>query len=166
MTTGGKYSTSRMLEDYLDKIYIPLCNLHNKYYKQLDDVNDFAKWKKSASERWNQIEITQERNIDNVKMNAGDVIEVGCTVKLPNFDPDNVSVQVYYGQIMDTGIVKSVYITEMKRVEENREDNTYKYLANIKLTTGGNFGYTFRAMPKHDMLLDSENMNLIKWMTR
>ena len=166
MTTGGKYSTSRMLEDYLDKIYIPLCNLHNKYYKQLDDVNDFAKWKKTASERWNQIEITQERNIDNVKMNAGDVIEVGCTVKLPNFDPDNVSVQVYYGQIMDTGIVKSVYITEMKRVEENREDNTYKYLANIKLTTGGNFGYTFRAMPKHDMLLDSENMNLIKWMTR
>ena len=36
----------------------------------------------------------------------------------------------------------------------------------IELTTGGNFGYTFRVIPKHEMLLDSENMNLVKWMTR
>ena len=166
ITTGGKYSTSRMLIDYMEKIYMPLCDMHNKHFKQLDDVNDFAKWKKAAKERWNEIEITQDSNIDNVKMNAGDVIEVRCKVQLPNFDPDNVSVQVYYGQIMDTGIVNSVFVTEMKRVEENREENVYGYAAKIKLTTGGNFGYTFRAMPKHEMLLDSENMNLIKWMTK
>ena len=55
---------------------------------------------------------------------------------------------------------------EMKRVEEDREENVYKYSAKIKLITGGNFGYTFRVMPKHEMLLDSENMNLVKWMTK
>ena len=54
----------------------------------------------------------------------------------------------------------------MKRVEEDREENVYKYSAKIKLITGGNFGYTFRVMPKHEMLLDSENMNLVKWMTK
>ena len=166
ITTGGKYSTARMLIDYMEKIYMPLCDMHNKHFKQLDDVNDFAKWKKAAKERWQDIEITQESNIDNVKMNAGDVIEVGCKVQLPNFDPDNASVQVYYGQILDTGIVNNVCVTEMKRIEENREENTYKYAAKIKLTTGGNFGYTFRVIPKNDMLLDAENMNLIKWMTK
>ena len=98
-------------------------------------------------------------------MNAGDVIEVSCKVELPNFKPENVSVQVYYGQILDTGIVNNVCVTEMKKVEDNGE-NTYTYTAKIKLLTGGNFGYTFRAMPKHKMLLDSENMNLIKWMTK
>ena len=101
-----------------------------------------------------------------MKMNAGDVIEVRCKVQLPNFEPDNVSVQVYYGQIMDTGIVNSVFVTEMKRVEENRETNVYSYAAKIKLTTGGNFGYTFRAMPKHEMLLDSQNLNLVKWIEK
>ena len=36
----------------------------------------------------------------------------------------------------------------------------------IELTTGGNYGYTFRVMPKHEMLLDAENLNLVKWITK
>ena len=36
----------------------------------------------------------------------------------------------------------------------------------LELTTGGNYGYTFRVMPKHEMLLDSENLDLIKWITQ
>ena len=87
-------------------------------------------------------------------------------MQLPNFNPENVSVQVYYGQILDTGIVNNVCVTEMKQVEANDEEKVYTYSAKIKLTTGGNFGYTFRVIPKHEMLLDSENMNLVKWMTR
>ncbi len=31
MSTGGKYSTARMLVDYTEKLYMPLCNLTNKY---------------------------------------------------------------------------------------------------------------------------------------
>ncbi len=166
ITTGGKYSTSRMLVDYMERIYMPLCDMYNKNFKNLDNVNEFVKWKKSAKERWHEIEITQEDNVDNVKMNAGDIIEVKCKVRLPNFEPENVAVQVYYGQILDTGIVNNVCVTEMKKVDEDKEDNLYTYAAKIKLTTGGNFGYTFRVMPKNKMLLDSENMNLIKWMTR
>ena len=166
ITTGGKYSTSRMLVDYMERIYMPLCDMYNKNFKNLDNVNEFVKWKKSAKERWHEIEITQEDNVDNVKMNAGDIIEVKCKVRLPNFEPENVAVQVYYGQILDTGIVNNVCVTEMKKVDEDKEDNLYTYAAKIKLTTVGNFGYTFRVMPKNKMLLDSENMNLIKWMTR
>ena len=166
ITTGGKYSTSRMLVDYMERIYMPLCDMYNKNFKNLDNVNEFVKWKKSAKERWHEIEITQEDNVDNVKMNAGDIIEVKCKVRLPNFEPENVAVQVYYGQILDTGIVNNVCVTEMKKVDEDKEDNLYTYAEKIKLTTGGNFGYTFRVMPKNKMLLDSENMNLIKWMTR
>ena len=54
----------------------------------------------------------------------------------------------------------------MKRIAEDRENNKYKYEASIKLTTGGNFGYTFRVLPKHEMLLDSENLNLVKWLEK
>ena len=54
----------------------------------------------------------------------------------------------------------------MKKVAENKEEHKYNYEAVIDLKTGGNFGYTFRVMPKHEMLVDSENMNLIKWMTK
>ena len=166
MSTGGKYSTSRMLIDYVEQIYMPLCNLTNQKFDKIENVSAFTKWKKACRERWDKIEITQDYNVDNVKMNAGEVIEVACKVQLPNFDPEKVSVQVYYGQILDTGIVNNVCITEMQKAKEEEAENTYKYTAKIKLSTGGNFGYTFRVLPKNDMLLDEENMNLIKWMTR
>ena len=54
----------------------------------------------------------------------------------------------------------------MKKVDSKEESDKIKYETDIKLTTGGNFGYTFRVMPKHNMLIDSANMNLIKWMTK
>ena len=52
---------------------------------------------------------------------------------------------------------------EKKRNEE--ENKKYEYTTKIELKTGGNYGYTFRVMPKHEMLLDSENLNLVKWIT-
>ena len=166
ITTGGKYSTARMLVDYMEKLYMPLCDLYNNNFQDLNKIMEFFKWKKAVKERWNEIEISQEDNVNDVKLTAGDIIEVKCEVKLPNFDPNNVSVQVYYGQISDNGIVNNIYITEMTLKEENKDDNIYKYTANIRLLNGGNFGYTFRVMPKHEMLLDSENLNLVKWMTK
>ena len=49
----------------------------------------------------------------------------------------------------------------MERID--KDSNEYK--AKIELTTGGNYGYTFRIMPKHEMILDVQNLNLVKWIT-
>ena len=54
----------------------------------------------------------------------------------------------------------------MTMVNENDEEKEFYYSAKIELTTGGDYGYTFRVMPKSKMLLDSENLNLVKWVTK
>ena len=54
----------------------------------------------------------------------------------------------------------------MKLIESEEDYKRYHYSARIRLQTGGNYGYTFRVMPKHEMLLDSENLNLVKWIER
>ena len=166
ITTGGKFSTSRMLTDYVDKLYIPLCNLTNKYYNDLESVTKFNEWKKLVIERFNRIIITQENNIDNETIDAGKIIKVRCSVKLPNINPDNIQVEVYYGEITENGIVDNVTIIPMKLKESNEEAKTYLYEAQVELTTGGDYGYTFRVMPKHEMLLDAENLDLVKWIEK
>ena len=166
ITTGGRFSTSRMLVDYVDKLYMPLCNLTNKYYNDLENVTKYNEWKKMVTERFNKIKITQENNIDNETIDAGKTIKVKCSVKLPNISPENVQVEVYYGQIEDNGIVSNVTIIPMKLKETNEEDKTFIYEAQVELTTGGDYGYTFRVMPKHEMLLDAENLNLVKWIEK
>ena len=98
-------------------------------------------------------------------MDAGNNIDVKCEVQLPNIDVSNVMAQCYYGKILDNGIVENVSIIPMKLSSKNEENKTYEYTAKIELKTGGNYGYTFRVMPKHEMLLDSENLNLVKWIT-
>ena len=163
-TTGGKYSTSRMLIDYINDLYMPLCNLNKKYFQNLDNVMSYTEWKRIAKQNWQNIKITQDRNVDNGKFNAGSQITVNCEVELPNIDEKNVEVQVYFGQVLDNGTVRNVYTEEMNKVGE--EDRKKFYEATLDLTTGGNFGYTFRVMPKHDMLVDSENLDLVKWIEK
>ena len=161
ISTGGKYSTSRMVVDYVDNLYMPLCNLTNKYFSKLEEVTAYSAWKNETRNNWNDIKIYQMSNLDNITMDAGNNIEVSCAVKLPNISKDNIEVQVYYGKILDNGVVKSMAIIPMTLQEEAiNEDNTYLYKAKIELTTGGNYGYTFRVMPKHRMLLDSANLEI------
>ena len=44
-----------------------------------------------------------------------------------------------------------------------KEDKTYLYKGKIELSTGGNYGYTFRVVPKHEMLIESNDLDLVKW---
>ena len=166
MSTGGRFSTSRMLIDYTEKLYLPLCDLYNRYYSSLENVATYNLWKQELYNNWDDIKITQENNLDNITIDAGNNIEVKCKVELPNVLPDNVEVQVYYGKIEENGVVDDVTIIPMKMKSSDVENKIYEYIAKVNLKNGGNYGYTFRVMPKHEMLLDSANLNLVKWITK
>ena len=166
ISTGGNYSMARMITDYTNQLYMPLCNLTNNYFKNLETVTEYNKIKDDLYRNWNDIEITQNNNLDNISMDAGKNIEVSCTVKLPNINVENIEAQVYYGKILENGTIENISIIPMSLVEQNNEEKTYTYNAKIELKTGGNYGYTFRVMPKHEMLLDSANLNLVKWITK
>ena len=165
MTTGGKYSTSRMVVDYTNNLYMPLCRLNKQYYSNVDEVASFNNWKNELFTNWKDIKIAQVNNLDNITMDAGNNIEVACEVTLPNIDVNNVAVEAYYGKILDNGVIENVSTIPMTLEEEDSEHKKYCYKAKIELTTGGEYGYTFRVMPKHEMLLNSANLNLVKWVT-
>ena len=166
ITTGGKYSTARMLVDYTNQLYMPLCKLTQKYYEDVDNVAAFNSWKKDTYRDWKDIKITQVNNLDNITMDAGNNIEVACEVELPNINVENVTVEAYYGKILDNGVVENVSIIPMTLSDSDEEQKKYYFTAKIELTTGGNYGYTFRVMPKHEMLLEPANLDLIKWITK
>lgn len=115
---------------------------------------------------WKDIKIIQGNNLDNITMDAGNNIEVACEVQLPNIDVENVTVEAYYGKILENGIVENVSIIPMELQEVDEEHKKYYFTAKIELTSGGNYGYTFRVMPRHEMLLEPANLDLVKWITK
>ena len=124
-TTGGKYSTSRMVIDYINELYMPLCNLNKKHFQNLDEVMAFAEWKRKVKQNWQNIKITQDRNVDNAKFNAGSQITVNCEVEFPDIDENDAEVQVYFGQVQDNGTVKNVFTSEMKKIGEENGKSFY-----------------------------------------
>ena len=167
ISTGGKYSTSRMVIDYTNDYYMKLANLSHAHYENLDDVIEFTNWKKNLYANWKNIKISQSNNLDNITIDAGNQIEVHCKVELPEgIDADSIKTQVYYGKILDNGIMEEMQTIPMQLKDKDEEKRVYNYSAKITLKTGGNYGYTFRVMPQTDMLLDTTNLDLVQWVTR
>ena len=166
ISTGGRYSTSRMVCDYTDKLYMPLVELNKTYYTDLSTVANYAEWKSKMYINWDKIKIEQLNNLDNISIDAGNKIDVSCKVILPDILVDNIVVEVYAGKITDNGTIENITIIPMELTDKNEEAREYTFKAKLELTTGGNYGYTFRVMPKHEMLLDSENLDLVKWITK
>ena len=143
---------------------MPLCNLTKKYYNNLELVSEYNAWKHSIAANWKDIQIEQEQNnADNITLDAGSQIEVKCTVTLPNIDVKHIRTEVYYGKFLENGTVQDVKIIPMKLDHKDEDNKKYYYTAKIDLTSGGNYGYSFRVMPEHEMLLESENLDLVKW---
>ena len=166
ISNAGKYSTTRMLEDYIEQMYIPLCDLNKKYYRELENVFEFNEWKNVLTRNFDKIKITQsESNFNDITVDAGNNIEVGCEVKLPNalVSIDSINAQVFYGKIDENGVVDDVKIDDMDYVGE--EDGIHKFTAKIAMKTGGDYGYTFRVIPENDMIPNPMDLNLIKWVT-
>ena len=155
-----------MLCDYTNKLYMPLVELNKKYYTDLSNVASYNEWKDKMYINWDKIKIEQYNNLDNISIDAGNKIEVNCKVILPDISVENINVEVYAGRITDNGTIENITIMPMELIDSNDEAREYMYRAKLELTTGGNYGYTFRVMPKHEMLLDAENLDLIKWITQ
>ena len=167
ISTGGRYSTSRMVIEYTRDYYMELTKLYKNHYQNLEDVIDFSNWKRNMYANWKDIKITQNNNLDNITIDAGNQIEVHCIVKLPeNIDCNSIRAEVYYGKILENGIMEQIQTVPMNLIEKYNENRTYKYSAKIELKTGGNYGYTFRVMPQTDMMLNTANLDLIQWVTR
>ena len=67
----------------------------------VDNVAAYNSWKKDLFMNWKDIKITQVDNADNITIDAGNNIDVSCEVELPNIDVENITVEAYYGKILE-----------------------------------------------------------------
>lgn len=162
-TVGGVYNTSRMLCDYLNNLYIPQIRLANSSYANKEEVEQFSEWKNNLIANWNNVSISSSLIGNEVSINAGNSLELSCTVSLGNIPPESVSVEVYYGRFINGEKILNSAFKEMT-LANDLGNSTYEYKTSITIDNGGNYGYTFRILPNHDMLISKHDMSLVKWL--
>ena len=166
MSNAGRFSTARMVVDYTDKLYMPLSNLTQEKYSDVSNVEEFISWKDNMTKKWNKIKLEQLDNLEHTITSVGNEITVQCKVELDGISVDDIEVQLYYGKILSTGVIEEKEILKMDCISiekfEGTEKSVYEFEATIELNISGNYGYTFRVVPRTDMVLRQENLNLVK----
>ena len=164
-TVGGIYNTGRMLVDYLNKLYVPQMQRLHETHSDVAKVNDYLQWENALKSKWSLIKITPTAELDELSVNAGKNIKMACNVFLNGITPDDVTVEVYCGRLDETGKMTNSLYSEMK-VEKETGESEYRYSTDLCIDEGGNYGYTFRVLPKHHLLINKHDLSLCKWLTK
>lgn len=163
-TVGGVYNTGRMLVDYLNKLYIPQMDRILALKDHVDSVKEYLEWEQNVKSKWSMIKITPSSNLEELCVNAGNTLNMTCHVFLNGLQPSDVTVEVYCGRLDDTGKMINSLFTEMQ-VSQEDENSEYEYSTSLSIDEGGNYGYTFRVLPKHDLLIHKHDLSLCKWLS-
>ncbi len=161
-SVGGNYNTNRMLCDYLKKLYIPQAELITTKYDDVKRVEEFYNWKVAIENDWQKVSIFSSTINDEVAIKAGEKLDLTCNVSLGSIAPTSVACEVFYGKFSNGEKLVGSQYKEME-LSKDLGNGQYEYKTSIDIDNGGNYGYTFRVLPKHDMLINKQDMSLVKW---
>ncbi|MCO6473878.1 MAG: alpha-glucan family phosphorylase, partial [Melioribacteraceae bacterium] len=159
------YNTNRMVQQYTEKFYLKAYDnralLMNNEWKK---GKEFSDWKQRVISSWNTIKfinVSQEHSNGDLKI--GDEFVVNAEVNLGGLKPSDVMVQIYYGKIDDKDLAHVNKFTEMDTSGKLNKNGNYIYRGKIICENSGQFGYTLRMMPKHEVQVNQFDLGLIKW---
>ncbi|MGE5329636.1 MAG: alpha-glucan family phosphorylase [Deltaproteobacteria bacterium] len=169
VSVGKNFSTVRMLHDYTNKYYVPQIERTRRIIESNYEIpKSLADWKSYIDRDWSSVQITPSKNInffDESKINVGQVIETSATVYLGNINPDDVSVELYYGKVGENNVLENCIIKPMQ-LAEKIENGKYNYKGKIEIEDGGNYGYTFRVVPYNPNMINKHDTGMIKWVVK
>lgn len=175
MSLAAFFSTNRMLQDYMSKLYVPamkkVCDFGADGHVDCQLVIRLAQWKKHVRDNWNLVSVVKGGSgtdghdagaYADIASAPGSKTTLEAIVRLGALKPEDVSVELYYGIIGDDGEIINGEHLPMQLCGET-EGGVYKYSADLYLTTGGEYGYQFRVFPYHPLLTDKFELGLVKW---
>jgi glycogen phosphorylase len=160
--TGPKVLASRMVRDYVQKLYRPAATseadaLANDYAL----AKDLATWKAKVGADWQGVQV---EHIETAGI--GDEPEIGNTLRvkvyaaLAGLGRADVAVQAIHGRVDADDKLNDVRMTDLQPVEQYDGDR-FRFEGDIPLDQTGPFGYTVRIVPRHAGQVSAAEMGLV-----
>lgn len=119
-----------------------------------------AAWKDKAKQSWPSLEIYVEGRRDG-QLSLGEGVEVRAWVRAGKLRPEDLAVELVYGELMNEHVVPQ-HTLPMKYVQQEA-DGSYRYDANLQPAESGSIAYGVRVLPSHPALAGKHDMGLIRW---
>lgn len=155
------YSTSRMVKEYISKLYIPAGEYSNKIYAdEHKGAKELALWKKKIRQAWPKVWITEINPVDNFTNELH--IHLNTDINLDGINPEEVAVEaLLVREGFEDQPPLSVTSLELKK---DISGGRYSYSGELQIPKGGKYKYGVRVRPVHPLLKNPFETRLIRWM--
>ncbi len=171
-----QFNTDRMVGEYVLNSYIPAAKRwQHLAAEDMARIKALAQWKQNINSVWNELEIKdvqiniktegkeQKLSPRAPKLKVGQSLQVKALVKLARLTPQDVSVQLYSGNVNAWGEISDGSAVEMNYQSQNEQTDEHFFTGTMLCETSGRQGVAVRLLPKHPDLLNPNDMGLIQW---
>jgi starch phosphorylase len=164
LTLCPQFNSHRMLEEYMEGFYLPAQkNMEGLSAEHMGEAKNLATWCRKIEKSWKKISIMEVKQEGPDELTVGDELKITTLVQLGELIPEDVKVEVYYGQLNPEGEIDDRHLLRMEPIRS--ESSTYLFQATLVSKETGKFGYRIRVTPHHPHLMPSHYFqgSLVTW---
>jgi starch phosphorylase len=116
-------------------------------------------------ESWPQVRVERIEAQIPSETQVGVANAVEAQIRLGSLEPEDVKVQLYYGQIDAGGEILLPRIVEMDSatLADGTTDGVYTFAGSLSFNSSGKHGFTVRVLPSHPEQVNPFETGLIQW---
>ncbi len=158
---GPKVLSTRMLRDYVERLYVPAATAAHTINSSFDGARDLAAFKARVRAGWDQVRIDHVESAgvaDSPEVGGG--LDLRVFVSLGSLSPDDVVVEVVHGRVKGEDDILDPTLTTLAHAE-TYEGGRHRFEGHLVLDRPGPFGYTVRVLPHHRALASAAELGLV-----
>lgn len=158
------YTMKRQMDDYFEKYY-------NKMFRRTDELSnnnyslakEYAEFKELIRKYWDNIELInlQIPSADNEGFALKDIFKAKVTLNTGKINPKNIGIEIIITHKEDNKIQEIDSSAEFTLT--NDDPSQAEYSLTMQLNKSGVKDYAFRIFPKHHLMPNKTDINIVKW---
>ncbi len=160
-TCAPRFSMRRMVKDYTTRFYVPAMQQGMRIEQtHFDQARVLAKWKEKVRRAWPGLELYAEGQRDG-QLSLGEGIEMHAWVRASDLRPEDLTVELVYGEASDDHVVAQ-HTLPMNYIKQE-QDGSLRYELRLQPPESGSIAYGVRVLPNHPALANKHEMGLVRW---
>ena len=156
------FNTNRMVAQYAERFYLPSAKRHCELAADhAARAKALMEWRWRVRGSWQQIKVERIHASVPKELKVGASLDVTADVKLGGLTPDDVRVELYYGQMDPAGSLPTASKASM--TAGRRQGDVCTFNGRVACGDSGMCGFTVRVLPYHPDAVIPYEVPLIAW---
>lgn len=157
------FDARRMVSEYDERLYTPAHeNALLLTANNFEGARQRAAWNRQVQSVWSHVRFVETGPIPSEPLTSGKPLHVFTRVDLAGLKPNDVRVEVVWGQVGTGGTLQATEVVPLEAGETNGSVTTYS--RDLMPARTGRLGYALRISPNHsDDPLTRPVPSLVKW---